>query len=140
MKENAPNYLIKLIPQTKRTIRTRTIIYQDITFKIEWICFFFFSLAIEDRSHYLLHFHHFNHQCIDLMSSVKYVCHNFESMFDYNKKDVLIWWLFSHFDENKNKFMLEVTVNYIKNSERFSGSYEWNKSKIYQITPTLNSV
>ena len=28
----------------------------------------------------------------------------------------------SPFDENKNKIVLEATINYLKNSERFSGS------------------
>ena len=31
MKEEAPNYLIKLIPKTKQTIRTRKTIYQVTT-------------------------------------------------------------------------------------------------------------
>ena len=37
------------------------------------------------------------------------------------KKDVLLNGD-SHFDENKNEFILEATINYIKKSERFSGS------------------
>ena len=53
------------------------------------------------------------------MSSVKSVCHNFESMSDNDKKDVLLYGD-SRFDENKNKFILEATINFIKNSERFS--------------------
>ena len=44
------------------------------------------SLEIGDTSHYLLPWHYFNHQQIDLMSSVKSVCHKFESMPDNNKK------------------------------------------------------
>lgn len=28
----------------------------------------------------------------------------------------------SQFDENKNKFVLGATINYIENSERFTGS------------------
>ena len=33
----------------------------------------------------------------------------------------------SHLDNNKNKYILEATLNYVKNSERFSGSlFEWN--------------
>ena len=77
------------------------------------------SLEIEDMLHYLFHCNHFNHQWIDLMSSVKSVCHNFESMSDNDKKDVLLYGD-SRFDENKNKFILEATINFIKNSERFS--------------------
>ena len=60
------------------------------------------SLEIEDISHYLLQYHHFNHQRIDLMSSVKSACHNFESMSDNSKKDVLLYG-YSRFDENKKK-------------------------------------
>ena len=40
------------------------------------------------------------------MISVKSVCHNFESMSDNNKKDVLLY-NDSRFDENKDKFNLE---------------------------------
>ena len=78
------------------------------------------SMEIEDTSHHLLHCHRFNHQRIDLMSNVKSVCHDFESMPDNNKKGVLYG--DSSFDENKNQFILEATINYIKHSERFSGS------------------
>ena len=42
-------------------------------------------------------------------------------MFDNNKKDVLLYG-YSRCEENKNKFILEANKNYIKNSERFSGS------------------
>ena len=54
------------------------------------------NLEVEDTSHYLLHCHHFNHQQIDLMSSVKSFCHNFES--DNDKKRcafmrwLSVWW------------------------------------------------
>ena len=64
------------------------------------------NLETEDASHYPLHCHHFNHQYIDLMISVKSVCHNFESMSDNNKKDVLLY-NDSRFDENKDKFNIE---------------------------------
>ena len=39
---------------------------------------------------------------------------------DNNKKDVLLYGD-SRFGENKNKFILKVTINYIKNSERLPG-------------------
>ena len=73
-------------------------------------------LEIKDTSHYLLYCHHFCQQRIDLTSREKSICDNFESMSDNNKEGG------SLFDENKNKFILEATKNYIKNSERFSGS------------------
>ena len=43
-------------------------------------------MEIEDASHYPLNCHHFNHRLTDFMSSVKSVCHNFESMSENNKK------------------------------------------------------
>ena len=39
-----------------------------------------------------------------------------------NVKDDLILYGDSRFDENKNKATLKATINYIKNTERFSGS------------------
>ena len=43
------------------------------------------SLEVGDTLHYLLHWHHFNHQQIDLMSNVNSVWSN------NNKKDVLLY-------------------------------------------------
>ena len=48
-------------------------------------------VEVEDISHYLLHCHHFYHQWIELISNVKSVYNNFESMSDNNKKDALLW-------------------------------------------------
>ena len=79
------------------------------------------SLKIEDTSHYLLHCHHFSNRRIDLMNSVNSIIPNFESMNDNMKKDILLYGD-SRFDENNNKFILEATINYLKNSERFSQS------------------
>ena len=57
----------------------------------------------------------------DLVNSVKSVYNNFESLSDNAKKDVLLYGdLF--LDQNKNKLILEATINYIKISERFSES------------------
>ena len=42
-------------------------------------------------------------------------------MNDNMKKDILLYGD-SRFDENKNKIILEATINYLKNSERFSQS------------------
>ena len=50
------------------------------------------SLEIEDTLHYLLHCHHFNHICIDLMNSVKSVSDNFESLSDKDKKIYTFIW------------------------------------------------
>ena len=49
------------------------------------------------------------------MNSVKPAFDNFASLSDNDKKDILIY-------GDSHKFILEATLNYIKNSERFSGS------------------
>ena len=79
------------------------------------------SLEIEDTSHYLLHCHHFSHHRVALMNSVKSICDNFDSMSDNDKEDLLLYGD-SRFDENKDKVVLKATINYIKNTDRFSGS------------------
>ena len=56
------------------------------------------------------------------MNSVISVIINSESMTDNRERDILLYGD-SHFDENKNKFILEATINYLKNSERFFGSH-----------------
>ena len=78
------------------------------------------SLEIEDTSHYLLHCHHFSHHDVDLVNSVKSICDNLDSISDNVKEDLLLYgdW---RFDENKNKVIFKATINYIKNTERFSG-------------------
>ena len=53
------------------------------------------------------------------MNSVKFALDNFKSLSD--KNDILLYGD-SRLDNNKNKFILEAILNYIKNSERFSGS------------------
>ena len=55
------------------------------------------------------------------MNSIISVLDNFASLSDNDKKDILLYGD-SRVDNNKNRFILEATVNYIKNSERFSGS------------------
>ena len=79
------------------------------------------SLTTEDTKHYLLHCHHFTHHRIDLMNSVNSVIHNFESLSDLDKKAILLYGD-PGLDNNKNNLILEVTINYIKVSERFTGS------------------
>ena len=79
------------------------------------------SLEIEDTSHYLLHCHHFSQYRIDLINSVKSILENFESLSDNVKKDILLYGD-SRLDGNKNKFILEVTLTYIKSTDRFLGS------------------
>ena len=77
------------------------------------------SLNTENTEYYLLHCHRFTHHRINLMNSVNSVLDDFVS--DIDKKDILLYgdpWL----DNNKNKIILEATLNYIKVSERFSGS------------------
>ena len=56
------------------------------------------------------------------MNSVNSIIPNFESMNDNVKKDILLFGD-SRFDENKNKTILEATINFLKNSERFSQSF-----------------
>ena len=53
------------------------------------------------------------------MNSVNSVVQNFEFM-SYKKKGLLLFGD-SRFDENKNKVTLEVTITFIKKSERFTG-------------------
>ena len=79
------------------------------------------SLEIEDTSHYLLHCHHFSQYRIDLMNSVKSILENFESLSDNVKNDILLYGD-SCLDRNKNRFILEATLAYIKSTDRFSGS------------------
>ena len=79
------------------------------------------SLEAEDTLHYLLYRHHFNQHRLNLMNSVKSVLDNFESSSDSIKKEILLS-SDSRLDNNKNKFILEATFNYIKTSERLSGS------------------
>ena len=55
------------------------------------------------------------------MNSVISVLDSFESLSDNIKKEILLYGD-SRLDNNKNKFILEATLNYIKTSERFSGS------------------
>ena len=70
------------------------------------------SLEIEDALHYLFYCHHFNHIRIELMNSVKSV---------KDKKDILLYGD-SLLDRIKNKFILQTTVTYINNANRFCGS------------------
>ena len=42
-------------------------------------------------------------------------------MTENRKRDILLYGD-SRFDENKNKIILKTIINYLKNSERFSGS------------------
>ena len=79
------------------------------------------SLEIENTSHYNLYCHFTLHR-IDLMNSVKSIGNNFEYMTDNNKITLLLYGD-SRFDENKNKFILQSSVKYIKTTERFSGSF-----------------
>ena len=80
-----------------------------------------FGMEVEDTVHYLLHHHHFSQYCFDLINSVKYISDDFESFSDNVKRGILLYGD-SRFDTNKNKLILEGTIIYIKNTERFSGS------------------
>ena len=55
------------------------------------------------------------------MNSVKSILENYESFFDNVKQDKLLY-SDSRLDGNKNKFILEATLTYIRSIDRFSGS------------------
>ena len=57
----------------------------------------------------------------DLMNSAKSIIPNFESLTNNNRIDIVLYGD-SRFDENKNKIILEATMNYFKNSESISAS------------------
>ena len=79
------------------------------------------NFEIEDTTHYLLHCQYFSEHRINLINSVNSVFDNFESFSDNNKRDILLYGD-RRFDTNKNKIILESTITYIKNTDRFSGS------------------
>ena len=79
------------------------------------------SLEIENTLYYFLHCHHLSQNRIVLMNGVKSVSENFNSVSNNVKKDVLSYGG-PRLDENKNKFLSEATLSYIKSTERFSGS------------------
>ena len=79
------------------------------------------SLEIEDTTHYLLHCQYFSAHRINLINSVKSVFYNFDSLSDNEKRDTLLYGDL-RFDTNKNKLILESTITYILNTDRFSGS------------------
>ena len=78
------------------------------------------SLEIEDTIHYLLHCQYFSEHRINLINSVNSVSDHFESFSDNDKRDILLYGD-TRFNTSKNKFILESTITYIKNTDRFSG-------------------
>ena len=79
------------------------------------------SLKTEDTEHYLQHCHRFTPLRINLMNSVNSVLYNFESLSDIDKNEILLYGD-PRLDNNKNRIIVEATLNYIKVYERFSGS------------------
>ena len=79
------------------------------------------SFEIEDTTRYLLYCEHFSNHRNDLMNSVKSIIPSFETFTDNNRIDILLYGD-SRFDENKNKIILEATINYLKISKISSGS------------------
>ena len=79
------------------------------------------SLEIENTSHYLLHCQHFSQHRVVLMNSVETMFENFSSLSDDFKKEILLYGD-PHLDVNTNKSILNATLLFIKNTERFSGS------------------
>ena len=92
------------------------------------------SLEIEDTVHYLLYCHHFSHYCFDLINSIKSISNNFGSFSVNIKRDILLFGD-SRFDTNKSKLILEATISYIKNTERFSGSRFLDKIPYFHQKP-----
>ena len=70
------------------------------------------------------------------MNSVQSICDNFESTSDNVKNSVLLYGD-SRFDEVKNRFILEATVTYIKDTERFFG-YLFVDKIINNVLPQKN--
>ena len=68
-----------------------------------------------------MHCQHFSNHRYGLMNSVNSIIPNFESLTDNYRIDILLYGDL-RFDENKNKVILEASINYLKNSKRFSGS------------------
>ena len=77
------------------------------------------SLDTEDISHYLLHCQPSSKQHNDLKNSVNTVFENFNSLSDNSRRDKLLC-CDQRLDEQTSKFILEDTLNYIRNTERFS--------------------
>ena len=68
-----------------------------------------------------MHCRYFSNQRTDLINSVNSVVQNFEFMSENNKKGLLLF-VDSRFDGDKNKVILEATITFIKESERFTES------------------
>ena len=79
------------------------------------------SLQTENSIHYLPHCNYFTQHCIDLINSVKYIFEGLDSLSDNANKDLLFYGGL-RFDINKNKFLLQATLFYVKSTERFSKS------------------
>ena len=68
------------------------------------------------------------------MNSVKSIIPSFETFTDNNRIDILLYGD-SRFDENKNKIILEATINYLKISKIFSGSLFEENFRQVMISP-----
>ena len=87
------------------------------------------SLEIEDTTHYPLHCQHFSNHRYDLVNSVKSIIPDFESLTDNSRIDILLY---------GDILILGATIDYLKNSERFSGSLFESKFNYVVISPLLN--
>ena len=92
------------------------------------------SFEIEDTTRYLLYCEHFSNHRNDLMNSVKSIIPSFETFTDNNRIDILLYGD-SRFDENKNKIILEATINYLKISKISSGSLFEENFHYVMISP-----
>ena len=55
------------------------------------------------------------------MNSINSLRDNFDFLSDNEKREILLYGD-SRLDDNKNKLILEATINYIRNTDRFSRS------------------
>ena len=79
------------------------------------------SLGVENTPHFFLHCQHYSTFRMGLMNKVNQSDGNFSYITDYNKVSLLLYGD-SRFDDNKNSFILAVSITYIFEIERFSTS------------------
>ena len=91
----------------------------DIIFKTVWIPYVYVVQRL--KTHYLLHCQYYSEHRINLINSVESISDDFESFSDNVQRDILLYGD-SRFETNKNKLILEATIWYIKNTDRFAGS------------------
>ena len=78
------------------------------------------SLEIESTSHFLLHCHHYTNICLTLLKSMAEIIGN---TFNITKEGLVNLLLFGSpkYTKINNSNMINVTIKYLLDSERFSG-------------------